>query len=325
MKGSHLLALLIFIVSFPLLTFSETAKSNVNASPTPAPSPETITYKDLLDLQEKKHSEELQLQKEIADRAIQVAGLQTQTFLVIIEAGAFLFVLVSGVVGWWMKRQFDRFHELNKESEEVLSSIKIKLAEVEAAIKVKIAEVESAQSTFTLRIEEMTNSISPLEFKIQQFGLVVEKYHESIEDVRFKARLAEIGVRLRSDRPEERLIATQAASEIAQGSGGAAAIPLLLESLGAQGADPDIVAEALYGLTYRAKDLIGDSAAIGLILTASQSPEKKVRKQSLEAIRQIGLAETSLQERVKSCYESDDDDELRELAKQILSENFLLD
>src|ERR1043165_7506755 len=98
MKGSHLLALLIFIVSFPLLTFSETAKSNVNASPTPAPSPETITYKDLLDLQEKKHSEELQLQKEIADRAIQVAGLQTQTFLVIIEAGAFLFVLVSGVV-----------------------------------------------------------------------------------------------------------------------------------------------------------------------------------------------------------------------------------
>lgn len=309
MKGFYFLTLLTVIFSFPPYTFSQTGSPNVNASPAPVPSPETVTYKDLLEFQERKHAQELQVQKEIADRAIQVAGQQAQTVLVIVETGAFLLVLASAVVGWWVKRQVNLFQELNKQSAEVLS-----------AIKIKLAEIENDQSTFSLKIETMTQSISPLESKVQQFSLEVEKYHESLEDVSFKARLAEIRARLRSDRPEDRLIATQAASEIAQGERGATAIPLLLECLSAPSADPPVVAEALYGLAYRAKDLIGDRAAIDLILANSQSSEKTVRKQALETIRQIGLTEPDLQQRVKSCYESDVDDEVRELAGRILSE-----
>lgn len=308
-KGFYFLTLLIVILSIPLFAFSQPSPS-VNASPAPASTPETVTFKYLLELQEKQHEQQLLVQKEIADRAMQVMSQQAQTVLVIVEIGGFLIVFASTAVGWWVTRQVRHFQKLSKQSEQVLSNMEKNLT-----------EIEGAHSKFNLRIEAMTTLITPLESQVQDVSLDVEKIQESIEDIKLNERVSGIGFRLRSGRLEDKWRAAHTASEIARGNRGAIVIPLLLECLSAQDADPSIVMEALYGLSSRAKDLIGDADAIGLILTASRSPEKAVRMQALETIGKIGLDAPALRQRMESCCEHDVDDEVRKLAGRILSDN----
>jgi len=312
MKAFYFLTLLVVFFSYPV-ALSQPAASKGNAYPAPRPSTETPTYRDLLELQEKNHEHELDVQKEIADKAIQAMSQQTQTILVIVQIGVFLVVLFSAALGWWIKQQVDHFGSLSKQSEDILS-----------VITAKLSEIESAHTNFNSRIEAMSQLATPIESKVQKFSLEVEKFQESIEDIKLKTELAGIGVRLRSDKSGDRLRAAQAASEIAQNKRGAIAIPLLLECLRAAETDVAVIAEALYGLAYRAKELIGDEEAIKLILDASQSPEKNVRRQALEIIAKIGLNNPDFRQRLKSCYESDDDDELKAFAGQILRESDLV-
>jgi hypothetical protein len=312
MKAPYFLIIL-FILITPAHAWSQSSASKETASPAVSQSPGAVTYKDLLEFQDKTHTQQLQVQKEISDRAIQSITQQTQTIVTIVQIGGFLFVLFSALLGWWVKRQVDNFARLSKQSEDILS-----------VIEKKLMEVKNIQKSFTSRIDGLADSVGPLETQFQKYSSELNKFDDSVfEDMKIKMMLAWIGNDLRSNRLGDRLRAAQAASEIVQRRGGSVAIPILLECLRVPDMDPPVMAEALYGLTYRAKELAGDEEAIKLIIAAGQSPEKTVRKQSLETIAQIALTNPNLQQHIKSCFESDEEVEVRELAGRILSKNKL--
>jgi hypothetical protein len=299
-KSLYILTPLLAVLTLSALALAQGAPPGTNATPTPPASSETVTFKYLLEQQERQNAQQLLLQKEVADRAITAASQQTQAVLAIAETGAVLITFASLMVGWWVKRQFDRVQKLSRQAEKEL-----------AAIRTMSKEIEADLESFRSRIDDTTT----------QIGGEVDKLQESFKVVYLKARLAEVRTRLRSELVEDQRRAAEMASEIARGDGGAHAIPILLECLRMQGMDPSVVEEALYGLAARAKDLSDDEEALTLILLVSESPEKVVRKQALETIEQIGLeGHDGLKQRVQSCYEGDDEDEIKELAGRILNE-----
>jgi hypothetical protein len=287
--------------------------ASVTGTSTPTPSQDVPSYKELLEFQEKNNQHLLEVQREVSERAIQAATQQAQAILTTAQIGAFLVLVISTFVGWRVKREFSNFVNLRKQSEKFLSEVKTKLS-----------EIDDIQNRFSSKIEELSGTVKPLESIIPKYTLELEQFGETIEDIKIKARVAQLGFDLFSNNFDDRLRAAQAASEMAKGERGAVALPLLLGCLRKSDEPPEVIAEALYGLSHRGRDIIGDDDALNLILVASRSDENVVRIEALKTMKKVGLNHNNFHQRIRECYDTDKDDRVKEVAGQILTDENLL-
>lgn len=294
----------------------------VSKTPTanPTPSPEMPSYKDLLDIQEKRYEKFYEQQKDISDKTIG-AILQQQQALRDFFALASGFVVVFSTIGIFILRHAyklyisDEINNLRRDVDKVRIEFGDKMQK----------EIERVQTEYKQRQQELDEIRNEFDEKRKQIDgfhneltNLLSEHEEEIKDINTKAAMAKFRSELLSTDVDIRWRAVQGISERATLSGGAIVLPILLECLRNPNEEAKVLKEALYGLSHRGKEIMDDSQAIQIIATMYEHPTASVRLETIKLMGKIGPTHTKFQQCLQRCSESDPDTDVQAEARQII-------
>ncbi len=292
------LFLILLIIQTPV--YSQPSKSSPSSSTESSAQQETLTVKEMLERQEKNYEKILDAQKNLSEQAIQAVMREQQTIQTITQISGGVLLLLSLFFSWFVGKQFRRFAKLSKQTNEVLANAKREQG-----------KIERTREEFEVSINSLKNELTELRNKL-------EYHNENVEQFIIKVTMANLIFVVHSPNLNERLNAARKASLEAPKEGGAITIPVFLAFLRKPDEHPDVIAEVLYGLCSRGKDLKEEEEAIALILERSASSEQKVRAQAVDTMAAIGVDHPQIQNRIQEMCESDPNEEVKIKACNLL-------